>query len=76
MTKDRQKKSLHHNKTSREYGGGIRGLAGLPWVAAEVLEGYFSGWGVHSEKCCIKTPSWAPQPTKPEPERNPNNIQL
>ena len=42
MTKDRQKKSLHHNKTSREYGGGIRGLAGLPWVAAEVPERYFS----------------------------------
>ena len=46
MTKDRQKKSLHHNKTSREYGGGIRGLAGLPWVAVEVPEGYFSGQGV------------------------------
>ena len=35
ITKDRQKKQLHHNVTDREYRGGVRGLPGLPWVAAE-----------------------------------------
>ena len=53
ITKDRQKKQLHHNKTGRECGGGTRGLAGLPQVAAEVLGGYFSGWGYSLEKCGV-----------------------
>ena len=44
--------------------------------AAEVPEGYFSGHGVPPEKCGVWTPSWAPQPTAPELERNPDNIQL
>ena len=41
VTKKRQKKPFHHNETGREYKG-MRGLAGLPQAAAEVLEGYFS----------------------------------
>ena len=44
MTTDRQKKPLHHNMTGRECGN-ARGLAGLPRVAAEVLELYFSSGG-------------------------------
>ena len=66
---DRQKKPLHHNKTGSERRGGSRGPARLPRAAAEVPEGYFSGWRVPSEKC------GAPQPTAPELERNPDNIQ-
>ena len=46
--------------------GGAKGLAGLPWAAAEVLEGYFSSWGVPSENCEVQTPSWAPQATVPK----------
>ena len=36
---DRRKKQLHHNVTSMECEGDTRLLAGLPQVAAEVLEG-------------------------------------
>ena len=32
---------LQHNENNRECGGGTRGLAGLPWVAAEDPEGYW-----------------------------------
>ena len=32
-------------KTGKECGGVLRGLAELPWVAAKVLEEYFSGEG-------------------------------
>ena len=49
MTTDKQKKPLHHNETGRECRGGMRGLAGLSWVAAEVPEGYFSGLGITLE---------------------------
>ena len=48
---DRQKKPLHHNKTGRECRGGTRGLAELPWVAAEVPEGYVGGQGGPSDVC-------------------------
>ena len=34
-----------------ECGGDTRGLAGLSQEAAEVLEDYFSGWGLPPEKC-------------------------
>ena len=51
VTKKRQKKPFHHNETGRECGGGMRRLAGLPWVAAEDPEGYFSSQGVPPEKC-------------------------
>ena len=40
ITTDRLKKPVHHNKAGRECGGGARGLAGLPCMAAEVPEGY------------------------------------
>ena len=46
-----QKKPLHHKDSDRECRGGTRGLTGLLQVAAEVLEGYFSGQGVPLEKC-------------------------
>ena len=42
-------KSLHHNETNMEHRGTGR-LAGLPQPAAEVPEGYFSGWEVLPEK--------------------------
>ena len=42
---DIQKKILQHNMTGRECRRDTRGLAGLPLVSAEVLEGYFNGWG-------------------------------
>ena len=32
--------TIHHNVTGRECGRGTKGLAGIPWVAAEVPEGY------------------------------------
>ena len=48
-TMDRQKKTLQHNVTGREWGGDMRGLPVLPWVAVEV--GYYSGQGVPPEKC-------------------------
>ena len=38
----RQKKQLHNNVTGIECRGDMRGLAGLPRVAAEVPEEYFS----------------------------------
>ena len=47
---DREKKPLHHNESGREHGGGVRGLSGLPWVAAKVLQGYFSSLGVSLRK--------------------------
>ena len=52
---DRQKTPLHHNKTGSERRGGSRGPARLPRAAAEVPEGYFSGWGGGdpSEKCGV-----------------------
>ena len=50
---DRQKEPLHHNETGMECGGGMRGLARLPEVTAEVPEGYFSGQGVPPEKCGV-----------------------
>ena len=37
--------SLNMYQNGRDCRGSARGLAGLPWVAAEVLKGYFSGWG-------------------------------
>ena len=43
MTMDRQKKQLHHNMTGRECRADMKGLAGLPWMAANVPERYFSG---------------------------------
>ena len=49
ITKDLQNKPHHKIKTDRKCGG-ARGLAGLPRVAAEVPEGYFSGQGVATEK--------------------------
>ena len=52
ITMDRQKKPFHH-ETGRECRGGMRGLARLPWVRAEVSEGYFSGQGVPLEKCGV-----------------------
>ena len=51
MTMDRQKKPLHHNETGRKCRGFTRELAGLPWEAAKVLEGYFSSQGDPLEKC-------------------------
>ena len=72
ITKVRQKKKpFHHNETGRECKGDMRVLAGLPQVAAEVLEGYFSGWGVPPEKYGVKTPICAPQPTAPELGKEP-----
>ena len=53
--------------TGRESRGGVRGLAGLPWAAAEVPKGYFSIQDVSPEKCGVLTPSWASQPIAPEP---------
>ena len=50
---DRWKKPYHQNKTGQECRTGARGLPGLPWVAAEVLEGYFSSYGVPPEKCGV-----------------------
>ena len=47
----KKKKPLHCNESGKECGGSMRGLPGSPWVAAEVLEGYFSGWGFPPEKC-------------------------
>ena len=68
---DRQKKWLHQNKTGRERGGGARGLAGLPWEAAEVPEGYRSSWGFPLRRVGSKPQArLLPQPTAPEPERN------
>ena len=61
---DRRK--LQHSETSRECGGDTRGLAGLPHMAAEVLEGYFSSRRIPPEKCGVYTPSWGPQLTAPE----------
>ena len=37
---------------------GARGLPCLPWVAAEVLKGYFSSQGVPPEKCGSKPQAW------------------
>ena len=48
--KDRQKKTLSHNKAGRKFGGGTEGLAGLPQAAAEVPEGYISGWQLSTKK--------------------------
>ena len=39
--------------TGRECGGGTRGLAGLPWKAAEIPDGYLSSWEIHPEKCKV-----------------------
>ena len=47
---DKEKKTLQHNVTSSGYRGDMRRLLGLPWVAAEVPKGYFSGLGVSPEK--------------------------
>ena len=47
---DRQKKQLQHNMTGRECGGDTRGIAGCPWAAGEVLEGYLSSQEVPPEK--------------------------
>ena len=49
---DRQKKPLHH-ETGREYRGGTGKLASLPWVATEILEGYFSRRVVPLENCGV-----------------------
>ena len=51
ITTDRWKKPLH--KTGRDWGGGVRRLAEISWVAAKVLEEYFSGWGFSPEKCGV-----------------------
>ena len=45
ITTERQKKILYDHETARECRGCMRGLAGLPWAAAEVVEGYFNGQG-------------------------------
>ena len=57
---DRQKKLHHHHVTGRECGGTRRGLAGLPWAAAEVAEGYFSGRGLSPEKCGVQPQAGLP----------------
>ena len=62
--------------TGREYRGDTRGLTGLPQVAVEVQEGYFTGKGHTPEKCVAYTTSWAPQPTALEPEKYTDNTQL
>ena len=53
ITMDRQKKTLHHDVNARKCRGGARGLAGLPCMAPEVLEGYFSDQGVPIENCGV-----------------------
>ena len=53
ITLDRQKKQLQHSVTGMEYTGDMRGLAGHPWAAAEVPEGYLSGLGDPPEKCGV-----------------------
>ena len=47
--------------TARECRGGVQGLAGLPQIADEIPEEYFSSWGVPLKKCGIETPSRAPR---------------
>ena len=71
-----QKKTLHHTKFGKECGETQEGCLGSQGEAAKVPEGYFSGTGVPTEQCGDWTPSWAPQPIAPEPERNPDNFQL
>ena len=39
-----QTEPLQDDMTSKEWDKDTGGLAGLPQVAAEVLEGYLSGW--------------------------------
>ena len=56
ITTDRQKKQLEHNLTGRECGGDVRGLAGHPQMAAEILEGYLSNQLDPPEKCGVETP--------------------
>ena len=70
-TKDRQKKLLDPNVTGKECEGNMRGLNGLPWAEAKVLEGYFSGHGVPPEKCDLKIHSLVHRPTAPQPEKEP-----
>ena len=71
-----QKKTLHHTKFGKECGETQEGCLGSQGEAAKVPEGYFSSTGVPTEQCGDWTPSWAPQPIAPEPERNPDNFQL
>ena len=61
ITKDRQKKSLHHKVTGRECRGGVRGWAGLPWVGAKVPEGYFSSQGIPPKS---DSPAYSTRATK------------
>ena len=49
----------------------MRGLAGLPWVAAEVPEGCFM-----AGEFPRRSVGWAPQSIAPEPSSNPDHIQL
>ena len=52
-TIDGQNKPLQQSVTGREYRVEVRGLAGLPQVAAEVPVGYLSGQGIAPEKCGV-----------------------
>ena len=61
--------------TGREHREDTRGLAGLPWAAAEVQERYFCGWGDPLGKCWLN-PKLGSLATATEPERNLDNIQL
>ena len=54
-----QKKLFQHSKAGREWGGGVRRVDGLPQVAAEVPEGYFSSQGVPLEECGVQNPRWS-----------------
>ena len=47
--------------TGRECRGDVRGLAGLPSVAAEVLEGYFRGWGIPLRS--VRSKAWPRLPS-------------
>ena len=38
----------------------VKGLAALPWVAAEVPEGYFSSWGFPLRSVGSKPQAWLP----------------
>ena len=50
---DRLKKPLQGNETGRECEGSMKGLAGLPWAAPKVPEGYFTGRGIPPEECGV-----------------------
>ena len=72
---DRQKKPLHHNETGMECRGGTRGLSGLPWMAAEVPEGYFSGQGF-PQRSVGSNPMLGSAIYSNRARRNPDDIQV